>query len=80
MSFMRDKSHILEYREFLKSINAPKIPVIAKIETIDAVENIDEIIEVADGIMVARGDLGAQVPMEQLPSVQEQIIAKCLEA
>ena len=57
MSFVRDKAHILEYREFLKSINAPKIPVIAKIETLDAVENIDEIIAVADGIMVARGDL-----------------------
>lgn len=80
MSFVRDASHIIEYREYLKSLGAPRIPVIAKIETVDAVANIDEIIAVADGIMVARGDLGAQVPMEQLPSIQEMIVAKCLEA
>ena len=80
MSFVRDKSHIIEYREFLRSLGAPAIPVIAKIETVDGVANIDEIIAVADGIMVARGDLGAQVPMEQLPSVQEMIVKKCLEA
>ena len=80
MSFVRDKSHIQEYRAFLHEINAPKIPVIAKIETLDAVEKVDEIIMEADGIMVARGDLGAQVPMEQLPSVQEMIVKKCLLA
>lgn len=80
MSFVRDKSHIQEYRAFLHKINAPKIPVIAKIETLDAVEKVDEIIMEADGIMVARGDLGAQVPMEQLPSVQEMIVKKCLLA
>lgn len=80
MSFVRDASHILEYREYLKTIGAPRIPVIAKIETLDGVQNIDEIIAVADGIMVARGDLGAQVPMEQLPSVQEMIVEKCLKA
>lgn len=79
MSFVRDASHIKEYREYLKEINAPKIPVIAKIETVDAVENIDAIIAEADGIMVARGDLGAQVPMEQLPSIQEMIVKKCLK-
>ncbi len=77
MSFVRDKTHIWEYFEYLKEINAPEIPVIAKIETLDAVEKIDEIIEVSDGIMVARWDLWAQVPMEQLPSVQEMIIRKC---
>lgn len=80
MSFVRDASHIVEYREYLKEIGAPRIPVIAKIETLDGVANIDEIIAVADGIMVARGDLGAQVPMEQLPSVQEMIVNKCKEA
>lgn len=80
MSFVRDASHIKEYREYLKEINAPKIPVIAKIETVDAVENVDAIIAESDGIMVARGDLGAQVPMEQLPSIQELIVAKCLAA
>lgn len=80
MSFVRDASHIKEYREYLKEINAPRIPVIAKIETVDAVENVDAIIEEADGIMVARGDLWAQVPMEQLPSIQERIVEKCLAA
>lgn len=80
MSFVRDASNVREYFDFLKSINAPATPVIAKIETLDGVENIDEIISIADGIMVARGDLGAQVPMEQLPSVQEKIVNKCLAA
>lgn len=79
MSFVRDASHIQEYFEFLKSINAPKFPVIAKIETIDWVENIDEIIEISDWIMVARWDLWAQVPMEKLPVTQEIIIKKCID-
>ncbi len=77
MSFVRDKAHIEEYFEYLKEIKALKIPVIAKIETLDAVEKIDEIISVSDGVMVARWDLWAQVPMEALPSVQSDIVAKC---
>lgn len=80
MSFVRDASNIREYHAFLESINAPRIPVIAKIETLDGVANLDEIIAEADGIMVARGDLGAQVPMEKLPSVQELIVTKCINA
>lgn len=77
MSFVRDKAHVEEYFDYLKKIGSEKIPVIAKIETLDAVEKIDEIIAVSDGIMVARGDLGAQVPMEQLPTIQEMIVRKC---
>jgi pyruvate kinase len=64
-----------DIREMRKIVGAT--PIIAKIESVQAVENLDEIIAEADGIMVARGDLGVEYPLEKLPTVQKTIIKKC---
>ena len=76
-SFVRNAECILEIRAYLKSLNAPYIPIIAKIENSEGIENIDEIIRAADGIMVARGDLGVEIPAEEVPYLQKLIIQKC---
>lgn len=75
-SFVRNAADVLEIRRILEQYDAP-IKIIAKIETQAAVDNIDEILEVADGIMVARGDLGVEIPAEEVPLVQKQIISQC---
>lgn len=53
------------------------VGIFAKIESSDSLKNLEDIIKVSDGIMIARGDLGAQIPMEQVPSVQQQIVKLC---
>ncbi len=78
-SFVRKASDVLEIREILEKYKSD-IHIIAKIENQEGVENIDEIIQVSDGIMVARGDLGVELPAEEVPLVQKMIISKCNEA
>jgi pyruvate kinase len=77
MSFVRNAANVQELREFLDQNGAPHIKIMSKIETQEAIDNLDEIIEASDGIMVARGDLGIEVPIEQLPTYQRIIIEKC---
>ena len=76
-SFVRNAECVLEIKAFLKSLNAPYIPIIAKIENAEGIENLDDIIEASDGIMVARGDMGVEIPAEQVPHIQKTIIRKC---
>ncbi|HDH05765.1 MAG TPA: pyruvate kinase [Nitrospirae bacterium] len=76
MSFVRSKQDILKVKNWLKKHNAD-IPVIAKIENRQALENIDEIIQASDGLMVARGDLGVELPPENVPLIQKDLIEKC---
>jgi pyruvate kinase len=73
-SFTRDEKDILELRDALHRLNGGKIQIIAKIENADGVQNIDSIINVADGLMVARGDLGVEMPLEDIPVLQKRLI------
>lgn len=75
-SFTRSAQDILELRTELEKKNCHSIRIIAKIENREGVDNIDEIIRVADGIMVARGDLGVEIPLEEIPVIQKRLIKK----
>lgn len=79
LSFVRAAKDIIELREILKANNCTA-KIVAKVEKPQAVDNIDEIIAATDAIMVARGDLGVEMPMEQVPMIQKRIVTKCLEA
>ena len=74
LSFVSGKEDIEEVREILENNENKHIQLIAKIENQMAVDNIEDILKVSDGIMVARGDLGVEVPMEQLPSIQKKLV------
>lgn len=76
-SFVRKAEDVLEIRELLEKYDASHIQIISKIENQEGVDNLDEIIEVSDAIMVARGDLGVEIPAEEVPLVQKTIIEKC---
>ncbi|MBC5637479.1 pyruvate kinase [Ornithinibacillus sp. BX22] len=76
-SFVRRPSDILEIKELLEKHNAAHIQIIPKIENQEGVDNIDSILEVSDGLMVARGDLGVEIPAEDVPLVQKKLIRKC---
>lgn len=76
-SFVRKASDVLEIRELLAEHNAGHIQIISKIENQQGVDNLDEILEVSDGLMVARGDLGVEIPAEEVPLAQKLMINKC---
>lgn len=76
VSFVRSASDVLKIRQILEENNGSHLAIIAKIENRDGVENIDDILQVADAIMVARGDLGVEIPPEEVPIVQKQLIDK----
>ena len=76
-SFVRTKEDILEVRKILDEYNS-KAKVIAKIENMQGIQNLDEILEVSDGIMVARGDMGVEIPLEEVPVLQKQMIKKAV--
>src|SRR3972149_3577289 len=78
ISFIRTAEDVLSVKEIIKRERA-SIPVIAKIEKPEAIENLEEILKVADGIMVARGDLGVEISLEQVPIIQKEIIRRCNE-
>ena len=76
-SFVSVKEDILAIREFLKENGGEQIDLIAKIENRSGVDNIEDIIDVSDGIMVAHGDMGVEIPFEQLPAIQKHMITVC---
>ena len=79
-SFTRSASDVEEIRALLRENGGDKINIIAKIENQQGVNNIDSIIEAADGIMIARGDMGVEIPLEEVPVIQKKVIAKVYQA
>ncbi len=75
-SFVRTAADINYLRRFTQSLGWFDVRIIAKIENLDGVQNIDEILEASDGIMVARGDMGVEIPFEQIPAIQKELISK----
>lgn len=76
-SFVSNKENVSELRNFLDENGGKDIDIIAKIENRSGVDNIDEICEIADGVMVARGDLGVEIPFIEVPAIQKYLIKKC---
>lgn len=79
-SFTRCADDIMQIRHILQENNCHTINIIAKIENMEGVENIDEILRMVDGVMVARGDLGVEVPLEDVPSLQKKLIQRGIAA
>lgn len=80
LSFVRSATDVLEARHYLSRLGKNDIELIAKIENAEGVDNIDDIIRVSNGIMVARGDMGVEIPFEELPHIQKTLISKCYTA
>lgn len=76
-SFIRSSEHVIDIKKLLASEEMSDIKVLAKIENAQGVENFDSILHVADGIMIARGDLGVEVPLSHVPRLQKMMIRKC---
>lgn len=76
-SFVSNKSDVQSLREFLNANGGENIDIIAKIENRSGVDCIDEICEIADGVMIARGDLGVEIPAIEVPAIQKYLISKC---
>ncbi len=79
-SFIRTPQDVLNIRKILEENNGAHIKIISKIENRQGIDNFNEILEVSDGIMVARGDLGVEIPMEEVPIRQKEFISKCNKA
>lgn len=78
-SFIRSARDVIEIKRVLEECGGSDVQVISKIENRDGVDNIDEILEITDAVMVARGDLGVEIPFEEVPLVQKMLIKKCIE-
>jgi pyruvate kinase len=76
VSFIRGPEDVLDVKELINEVGGGDVPVVAKLEKPEAVERLDAILDVADGVMVARGDLGVELPLEEVPLVQKAIIRK----
>lgn len=76
-SFVSQKQDIIDVKEFIYSHGGTDMDLIAKIENQSGIDNIDAICEEADGIMIGRGDMGVEIPFEQLPAIQKKLITKC---
>ena len=76
-SFVSKKQDLIDVHNYLKELNADDIELIAKIENQSGFDNIEEICEACDGIMIARGDMGVEIPFKMLPSIQKKLITKC---
>ena len=76
-SFVSTKNDVVELREFLDANGGKSIDIIAKIENRSGVDNVEQICEVCDGIMIARGDLGVEIPFVEVPAIQKLLITKC---
>ncbi|MFR0903278.1 MAG: pyruvate kinase, partial [Anaerovoracaceae bacterium] len=79
-SFVRSAGDVLEIKKLLAENGGKEIKVIAKIESTQGIENFEEILDAADGIMVARGDLGVEVAYEKLPGIQKRFIRRCVQS
>ncbi len=80
LSFVRHAEDLMQLRDLIKKHSSEKIPIVAKIEKPEAVENIDKIVAHCDGIMVARGDLGVEIPAEEVPLIQKQLVLRAKKA
>jgi pyruvate kinase len=80
LSFVRFSQDLIDLQEIIKEHSEHKIPIIAKIEKPEAVENIDKIVAYCDGLMVARGDLGVEVPAQEVPLIQKQLVLRAKKA
>ncbi len=76
-SFVSRAKDIVDIKDYLKEIGADDIELIAKIENQSGVDNIEEICDISDGVMIARGDMGVEIPFERLPAIQKRIISEC---
>lgn len=79
-SFVRTADDVIQIRKILEENNGNNVHIVSKIENMQGVKNIDEIIRVSDGIMVARGDMGVEIPLEDVPVMQKMIIKKAIAA
>lgn len=79
LSFVNSADSIIQLKDYLSTKSSRSVNVLAKIESLESLHNLEAIVEASDGIMVARGDLGVEIPLEQIPTVQEEITRVCRE-